>query len=58
MAPGLSCSKGVWNLSSPTRDEPESPTLGGGFFTPGPPGESPFPFLSRAVTGIMGQPKI
>ena len=31
---------GVWDLSFPTRDEPMSPALQGGFLTTGPPGES------------------
>ena len=31
---------GIWDLSSPSRDQTQSPTFEGGFLTPGPPGES------------------
>ena len=33
---------GMWDLSSPTRDRTHVPCIGGGFFTTGPSGKSPF----------------
>ena len=47
MAPGLSCSADMWDLSGPGI-EPMSPALAGGFFTTEPPGKPPDPsFIQR-----------
>ena len=35
----LSCPQGIWDLSSPTRNQLESLALQGGFLTTGPPGK-------------------
>ena len=37
----------MWDLSSPTRIEPVSPALAGGFLTNGPPGKSLIPSLLK-----------
>ena len=50
---GSSLPRGTWDLSSPTRIEPASPALEGGFFTTGPPGKSVNCFKRKLISQVF-----